>query len=338
MSKKFRVGSCLVSVSLLAGLCGISACTEEDGVASGDGGSGGTDGGSAGDSPGPEHDAAASGEAEAGSLDASLDGSVDASVDAAIDASDAGPTPPSINGAALQLWLTSDKGLACSAATPSRVISWADQSGKGRHATAAALGPRCNMVAGGTDVVDFTKPADTTAPIDDETLDVDLSFLVGQSYTIVVVEKAQSVADGEHAGILGTTMPVGDSPGNRALQLEYGPGSLTFAHHGFAGPVVAAPLPAEAPAISVAWFDPALGHRLYRNGAMNEVTTNKGALVVAAAGAIGRSFSESSDGRYRGTIAEVIVYTAALSDSDRARLDGYLRAHWALPLAGGGGN
>jgi hypothetical protein len=57
-------------------------------------------------------------------------------------------------------------------------------------------------------------------------------------------------------------------------------------------------------------------------------------LSTASDGAIGRALVQTTilgvDPRFRGDIAEVIVYDTALSDSDRAAVDTYLTNRWQV--------
>lgn len=243
----------------------------------------------------------------------------------------------------LRLWLSAARRITCKAG---RVERWADRSGNGNDATLAhgQLGPRCGLhqSSTGIDLPYFSAPVDNSNFID-ETLDVDLSWLVGSEYTIFVVERRWA----DVGLFIGTTAPdqsslaCGATPDfERALQFGYVtyPGTLSLAiDHtcdGQQGPVPSTPDPPPgALELDIARFSKDYGHQLWANGELFVPDgTPGGALRTADGGAIGRGFttltSTHIDARFVGDIAEVLVYDAALSNADRATVESYLEANW----------
>ena len=54
-------------------------------------------------------------------------------------------------------------------------------------------------------------------------------------------------------------------------------------------------------------------------------------MPVAADGRIGRGFGNTNiDTRFRGDLAEIIVFTRALSDAELAEMKEYVQRHWGL--------
>ncbi len=74
------------------------------------------------------------------------------------------------------------------------------------------------------------------------------------------------------------------------------------------------------------------GACIWTNGAAIQVDPDTTALKRATGGAIGRAVAMTTaaavDWRFRGDIAEIIVYDSALSDGDWSLVRGYLKAHW----------
>ena len=74
------------------------------------------------------------------------------------------------------------------------------------------------------------------------------------------------------------------------------------------------------------------GAGIWTNGAAIQVDPDTTALKRATGGAIGRAVAMTTaaavDWRFRGDIAEIIVYDSALSDGDWSLVRGYLKSHW----------
>jgi hypothetical protein len=299
-------------------------------------------------------DAGAEGASEAASGDASTDESTgtesgDGPIEASLDTDQ-----PALNVVVplnLRLWLTADKGITCSSG---RVTKWADQSGAGRDATLqlGQLGPECQLMPAphlinGMDIPYFSAPANGN--VVDETLDVDLTFLANSAYTLFVVERrwfdAPDASWSEN--LLGTNIPVeanlnldcASRPPDSVLQFGYvyyqGTPQLSFDQEcdGIQANIAAAPARPPAPVgQDTAIFDPVVGHAVWRDGVQLLNNAFVSSLLTAANGAVGRGVVMTTatglDGRFRGDIAEVLVYDAALSDVERRAVEGYLKGHW----------
>jgi hypothetical protein len=270
------------------------------------------------------------------------------------------PLPTSIDAAHLRLWLTADKGVACSTGVGfGRVISWADQSGNHDDASLqhSQLGPQCELAndphrVNGVDLPYFTAPGEPDGGlIVDETLDVNLDFLAKSDYTAFVVERRWAdYADGDVNGefFLGTREPAnielanpsqcGQFPndivfafgysywGNASLTLDQGCNTLSAPTTRLSS-TPPAPLQADTAA-----FDSTAGHTIWVNGSPVASNADTHPISSASEGAIGRAYvltaTSGKDQRFRGDVAEVVIYDQALVDSDRKAIDAYLKKHW----------
>jgi hypothetical protein len=301
----------------------------------------------------PEAEASLS--TEAGD-DAASEGSPDVGVDGA-------PTPSGIQTSHLRLWLSADVGVTCTPQGPDsggigRVTAWADKAGHGDDATLqhGQLGPQCSVpghAVNGVALPYFSAPHNGN--VIDETLDVDLSFLVGTDYTIFVAERRWAdYAGGVYNGleeIIGTTMPAAVEAQNPTscsqvaanLVLDFGyrygdslPNIVLdqWCDNPINAPV--APVPATPPApltVDTALFDRSRGREVWANGIALVSNAATRPLAYASGGALGRALYlttlSGNDTRFRGDIAEVVVYDAALENADRAKVESYLKRHWA---------
>ena len=55
-----------------------------------------------------------------------------------------------------------------------------------------------------------------------------------------------------------------------------------------------------------------------------------GAGEAFTGGAIGRAYESRGDNCFRGDIAEIVIFDAALSDVDAPAMEAYFREHWRL--------
>ena len=237
--------------------------------------------------------------------------------------------------------------------------SWVDQSGHGNNATLqhGQLGPQCSKAAslhgvGGVELPDLSAPKNGN--IVDETLDVDLSFLAGSNYTVFAVERRWAdYPDGDSLNmeqVLGTTMrpdveaqnptQCGVYPADLMLGFgyRYNDVAATFVFDQWCDDeivVSAAPVSNPPPASlteETAMFDGARGHELWINGTPMAANANQNPLFYAGGGAIGRALVQTTlsgqDPRFRGDIAEVLVYDSALEDVDRLAVESNLKQHW----------
>jgi hypothetical protein len=278
-------------------------------------------------------------------------------------ASDAAPRPTDIAGSHLRLWLTADWGVTCTqtqgpdGSTIHRVSSWADRSGNQNDASLRQnppqLGPQCRVpqhAVNGVDLPYFSAPSNGN--VVDETLDVDLGFLQGSDYTIFAVERrwADAPTTSESEFVVGTTVPrsvelagVGawcnPFPANEMLAFGYSynngsPELLLTQGCGAVGGTVAS-VPATMPSSlkeETGRLDQSAGREVWVEGNPFGVDTSVTPLSYASGGAIGRAVAVTTalgfENRFRGDIAEVIVYDAALTDADRIAVEQYLAGHW----------
>jgi hypothetical protein len=238
------------------------------------------------------------------------------------------------------------------------VTTWADQSANHDDATLkkGQLGPRCQIAGNphsvkGVDLPYFSAPdADASPNVLDETLDVDLSFLAENDYTFFTVERrwADGMANDQEL-IFGTSMPVAVEAmaltqcvpitTNNALAFGYvyyrTPLSIVLDQDCNSLYAIAQPVPVGSPSPPsehAGQFNAALGHEIWENGVPVALDNEKSPLSTASDGAIGRALVQTTvlgvDPRFRGDIAEVIVYDTALSEGDRAAVDTYLMNRW----------
>lgn len=256
--------------------------------------------------------------------------------------------PTAIHGDKLVLWLRADLGLACDTnVAPPRVTTWADQSGAHHDAVAGIhLGPQCGEPAGainGIPVPYFTAPGTNNA---NETLDVAIDdVLKGTSYTVAAVERrigalVDTGASSYWGAVLGTELPLGGSEANRALVFGYvapnntgNDETFTFdqLYNGVSTPAAYNDAAKGVHVdIGIMNVDPISGGRtLYRDGAKVAESTSSQPLLDAKRFGIGRAWSATRT-RFRGQIAEVVVYRAALSDAERVALEANWKAKWGL--------
>ncbi len=266
------------------------------------------------------------------------------------------PLPVATARGHLRLWLTAQAGVRCSSG---RVITWADQSGNHDDAILkkGQLGPQCQIMGNphsvdGVDFPYFSAPESDASPnVLDETLDVDLSFLARSDYTFFTVERRWADATGkEQELVFGTTMPVSLEQMARTDCTSISRNiALVFGYVDYANSAVsvtldqscnslmadANPVPAGSPAPlseHAGQFNAAWGHQVWENGVPVAIDSDTSPLSTASDGAIGRALVQTTilgvDARFRGDIAEVLVYDTALSDSDRAAVDTYLMNRW----------
>ena len=170
----------------------------------------------------------------------------------------------------------------------------------------------------------------------------------GSDYTVFVVERRWADALTSQAEfVVGTTLPSVNpvcsdtSAHDAALAIGYvyyngGPQFVEdqscSAIFGDSPPAVTAQAVGNLLVEHGVRFDRSQGHQLWMKGTLVEVNSYTGSILYAQGGAIGRAFLDSypatSDQRFRGDIAEVIVYDAALSNTDLIAVESYLQAHW----------
>ena len=258
------------------------------------------------------------------------------------DAGSAALSPLTIQPDHLALWLTADQGLVC---TDGRVTQWEDQSPRGTPALPmyGQLGPQCGLLSHAHDrvLLPYFSAPKTSNPLD-ETLDVDLNCLVHVQYTLFVVERRWAdYHDHSPAAeyLLGTTVEgIADAGcATGAFQFGYayklgGPelvldqdckqAAHTVGRVPDAGP---AALSEESAEYSTTW-----GRALWIPGAPPAYVNDQTQIMAAYGGAIGRGIVANSklDTRFRGDIAEIVIYDTALDSEDKTKVEQYLGIHW----------
>jgi hypothetical protein len=275
----------------------------------------------------------------------------DASMDDSGGDASAALSLPAVAPSHLQLWLTADRGLRCASG---EVTTWLDQSGKGRDATRGVhTGPECPQTLhalGGVNLPYFSAPG-VSPPFNDETLDVDLGFLTDTDYTIFVVERRwadRSPTSGENEFLIGTDVPAQASGcPSSGYQITFGYvfydgvpalGYESICYSPFSGTRGAAPVTPLSPPGPAAYDMLRLAQTFAASPAVwqNGVKINAGGAsggpgMGFVGGSIGRSFGyETSDNRFQGDIAEVVVFDTALTDDEAKQMGDYFKQHWHL--------
>jgi hypothetical protein len=295
----------------------------------------------------PDAETLTDGGAEAESGNVSAEGGIDS--DAL--SSDADQSPRTIEPTNLKLWLAADQGVTC---VSGRVTKWADGSPNHDDATLEhnQLGSECQLTQGahvvhGVDLPYFSAPS--TGNLVDETLDVDLTFLASNDYTIFAVERRWAdyengslndemvlgtMVPPAYEGVIGANCPVA----NITLQLGYiyynGATQLVLDQwcNGISSSVVRvtdgpSPLSQES-----AQFDRTRGHEVWVGGVPASDDPDTNALANADEGAVGSALTRATavgvDPRFRGDIAELVVYDSALSSGERQAVEAYLKRRW----------
>ena len=254
---------------------------------------------------------------------------------------------PDAGSLELALWLTADRGMTCdTTVTPNRVTLWKDQTGGGHDATPAGVnGPRC-LVDGhainGQTVPSFTAPSGDR---ESDVFAVDLSFLVASDFTIFVVERRQT-AFRRMSYLIGSALPPDAGVQDGCTSTNAGQRAF-FA--GFADSAIfrasvwgdACDLDVQVAeqdifnkpvAVDVIRYEAASGYRLFVNGVDKGGSSRTGGLTSITGGFIGRAYQWDgvTDTRFRGDIAEVLMYRRALSTDERGAVERYLSQHWGL--------
>lgn len=256
--------------------------------------------------------------------------------------------------ASLALWLRSDRGVVCADGV---VTGWTDQSDSGRDAIQArpGMGPRCGAESGeldGDDVVSFAPAGEwSRASQDDALLAVDLTPLEGTFTAIVVARRALPHKD--LSFVLGTALPgevdvpclAGPSSPEYRSAPQLGWRTATRTTFDLGCDRVEVDVAAEDARVEIVTArigrssSPVpVPHRSLWSGT-SPVTSGAtdGFASDSNAGRIGRGQGGSLlDTRFRGDVAEIIVFDAHLDGTpdDPAtplgRVHEWVRAHWTL--------
>lgn len=284
---------------------------------------------------------------------AGTDAGVDAGfVDSCIGFNDC---PKNVESTALQLWLRGNIGETCG--PDHRLTFWKDQSGASGHDAIggdAGLPPQCGVAKiGTTDVVTFTAPPEVDAgkftAYVDETLTTDLTYLDSTAYTLIVVHSRAS----DSPSALLATDKSHTTGGGGLLCLENGsdPETALFfgyqeltsistaiaysegcANSDFATDLFTSP---NTPEVDELVFSESTGHQIFINGvqhyAGDGTNDDLSPLGIPGHGVIGRGVNMYlSDDRYQGNIGEIIVYSVALTTSERNMIHQHLSRQWGV--------
>ena len=255
--------------------------------------------------------------------------------------------PQTISG--LQLWLdAADPATLFDATTGGSLVAadggvgrWADKSGNGRHATQATSAnrpARKTAVQGGRDVLRFDGSNDFLESTDF------LDLTAGQAMTIIAVVK-RSATNSTHA-ILTKYAQTNAADDNTAdgwgLRLESTNRLIFFGgtDAGAGNTVRLADSTVDASAFTVLSVKVSAGAisgaTLYRNSStIPSSATASGAETLESTafpvliGAL--MYTNNVPVQFlNGDIAEIIIYNAALSDTDRSAVESYLMSKWAI--------
>ena len=159
-------------------------------------------------------------------------------------------------------------------------------------------------------------------------LNYDGSALVNSDYTIFVVEKiTKSIPDAYF-------LAGGDSATNARLHLGYRitNNSITQAH--FNNDMdYTPPSHRMTPTMHSFWFSTSGGKKYWNNGGVTaeaSLSTQTAALVSYNGAKIALNGTAEY---YKGDIAEIIMFSRALSDKDRQAVESYLSKKWAIKIS-----
>ncbi|MDH5681012.1 MAG: hypothetical protein OEZ36_05475 [Spirochaetota bacterium] len=216
--------------------------------------------------------------------------------------------PDSITG--LTLWLKADAGVTHTAGS---VTQWADQSGNGNHATAGTSPGYITNLLNGKPVIRF----DGTATL------LNISLVLSNTISIFLVATPSTVADTYLFGSNG----VASSP---AIVSNYS--GLAFEWFHSNGTIVdRASFNSASSGFSILSLKEDLSSdTIYSNSSLSSIIPANvpitETLNVIGAGSPGVNHCDSD-------IAEIIVYTRALSDNERQGVELYLSNKYTITLA-----
>lgn len=207
----------------------------------------------------------------------------------------------------LHLWLRADAGVTASGGLVSK---WLDQSGNGRHASMAVTSRQPSYVPGalnGMPVLRFNGSQSMY-------LDV---FAQPTTFTVFIVGKNTSTDS--FSMILG---PGGNSPNNQ-LRWEGGSNAL-FVGTGNNMPIITPPIGNNHVYHELSASYTGTTMTVYRDGnfVSSHSFSTSGPWTLASVGSWYSTYYMIGD------LAEVIIYARALSSSERASVDSYLRSRY----------
>jgi hypothetical protein len=271
----------------------------------------------------------------------------------------------------LQLWLQGDDEtegdleIDCPFDGPvARVREWRDRSGKDNHARPPIdqVGPLCGPSAGminGKRVVTFprTMPPKPGDPQVAEHLEVSLASIQGRPFTVAIVEKRKDAADFS-SWMLGGWVDTPETDcaphteganTGRVLQIGYAAAwdkRVTTWGHACGISLDETLLPGaglpdpSAPTVTTLWLvtvtaDDKLA--LHLNGTSRGESAGEGLKPPGEkqlTAYIGRGYQLANfDSRFKGDIAEILIYDDALDQQQRRTLEQHLQSRWGFVTA-----
>jgi len=226
------------------------------------------------------------------------------------------PALPVTSG--LDFWVAAD---TVTATNGQPIDLWIDLSGSGRDGSQPTVSLRPMYTNAMTAL--NGKPALVYDGADDHTL-FDGSFLAGTDYTVIFVEGRR---DANSSYVINGSAPVS----HNNLHVGYRNNTtLTHAHWGNDYDMGIVGFSTQAFNVHTYWLQSGTGRRTWVNGgrlAVNGTSTYLGSFNGAAIGA-----NPAVGGHFTGEIPEVIIYSRALSDAERAQVYAYLDDRYDLEL------
>ena len=159
-------------------------------------------------------------------------------------------------------------------------------------------------------------------------LNYDGSALANSDYTIFVVEK-NGLTSSQGYFLGGADI----SKANVNLHLGYRSLSTITQDHYANGINYTSPSYSMTPVIHSFWFSTSGGKKYWNNGGVTpeaSSSTQTTALVSYAGAKIALTYDSAY---YKGDIAEIIMFSRALSDKDRQAVESYLSKKWAIKIS-----
>lgn len=241
-------------------------------------------------------------------------------------------TPPfsPADVANMTLWLDATTGLfdatsggSAVTADASAVARWEDQSGNARHFTQSTSNDRPTLrtsVLNSINIIRFDGS-------NDKLVGSNLSqFITASAYSIFVVGKATSVATNQSFSYLNAAL-YGDLGGYASIYFR---SSGLVGAYNYDGADKTATRPYTANTNAVFYSELSAGSiRCRLNGGTAAATASGNTQNLANVLQIGRQFN-SNNYCLNGDIAEVIFFNAALTATNREKIEGYLAHRWGL--------
>lgn len=202
-----------------------------------------------------------------------------------------------------------------------KVSTWLDSSGNGNHAAQSTTARQPLFVKNqinGYPVVNFTQAST-------QYLQYSFTPLLSSDFTLVMVDYRPS-------GSINTSYALGNNnlAGNASSTLQLGYSTSSVLRFRFGSPATTLDGTAGTANqynITIARLEQAVGRNEYVNGSSAGSNTTTTAITAGDIGYIGRG---DTGGYLQGSLAEVIVFSGALSTGDREKVEGYLAEKYGV--------